>query len=235
MTQFLDVFGLDASSDIVRTVVLALPVLVLPTLLVFLMLGRRRAKARARGTPLTAYEDRNVPPAPPAWPVVEYTPAPAGEVPQVTPNLELPQIEADSEVVPLIVNMPPAPQPVEAIESLQAALNQAMRSPPNATLAPLFLDMARHHKVAGDESSYLAALRSAAGLAAQHGPRAAHAEARLELAEAAFKSGDLIGACEQWQMARDALQDDGQKTAYAVVDKRMRDHGCPTDWVLTDF
>ena len=116
-----------------------------------------------------------------------------------------------------------------------AQINDATASSSKTALAPLYLELARLHRAAGNETASLAALRSAAGLSAQHGPRAAHAEARLELAEAAFKSGDLTGACEQWQMARTALHEDGQKDAHARVEKRMRDNGCPTDWVLTDF
>jgi hypothetical protein len=102
-------------------------------------------------------------------------------------------------------------------------------------LAPLYLQLASVHERSGNAAGALAALRSAAGIAAQHGPKAAHAEARLQLAEAAYLSGDLTSACEHWQLARGAFQDDGQKDAHAKIEKRMRDHGCPTDWVLTDF
>ena len=79
------------------------------------------------------------------------------------------------------------------------------------------------------------ALRAAAGCGALHGPRSAHAEARLQLGEAAYATGDLASACEQWQLARTAFLADGQKEQHARVEKRMRDNGCPTDWVLTDF
>jgi hypothetical protein len=246
MTQVLDVFGMDASDDVVRVVALALPVLVLLTLVVLLIRARRRAKAKAAASLVTAFDDPSSRHAP-MDPVVAPVALAARDVVVVQEKpVELPAVAAtvsDSEeaaekqgnVGAPDAKMPPVQKSQSAIESLQAQLNNAMKSAQNSTLAPLFLDMARHHQAAGDESSYLAALRSAAGLAAQHGPRAAHAQARLELAEAAFKSGDLIGACEQWQIARVALQDDGQKDAYAVVDKRMRDNGCPTDWVLTDF
>lgn len=125
--------------------------------------------------------------------------------------------------------------PTLSIAALNMQIEHAMASASTTSVAPLYLEVARLHKAAGDYSAYLVALRSAAGTAAQFGPRAAHAEARLALAEAAFEAGDLTGACEQWQMARVALQEDGQKAAYAQTDKRMRDNGCPTDWVLTDF
>jgi hypothetical protein len=105
----------------------------------------------------------------------------------------------------------------------------------NGTLAALYLDLARCHGLAGDEASRLSALRSAATHGSQYGPHAAHAEARIELAESAFRAGDLTSACEQWQMARMALLRDGQTERHASVEKRMRENGCPTDWVLTGF
>jgi hypothetical protein len=240
MTQILDVLGLDSSGDVVRAFALALPVLVLLTLLVLLIRGllirgRRRAKEKSLDAPLTVIKNRSEPSEPvaqhgPQEVVLSVRPAVAATLPSTAQRIGAPR-----EMPAPAAKMPRTHQSLEAIEKLQTQLNIAMKSAPNSKLAPMFLDMARHHKAAGDESSYMAALRSAAGFAAQHGPRAAHAQARLELAEAAFNSGDLIGACEQWQMARVALQDDGQKDAYAAVDKRMRDNGCPTDWVLTDF
>jgi hypothetical protein len=105
----------------------------------------------------------------------------------------------------------------------------------NGALATLYLDLARSHGLAGDEASRLSALRSAATHGSQYGPHAAHAEARLELAEIAFRAGDLTSACEQWQMARMALLKDGQTERHASIEKRMRENGCPTDWVLTGF
>lgn len=103
------------------------------------------------------------------------------------------------------------------------------------SLAPLYLELARAYLAAGREDDALSALRSAAGLAALHGPKAVHAEARVELAEAAYHAGDLTSACEHWQLARAAYQDDGQSGGAARIGKRMHENGCPTDWVLTDF
>jgi hypothetical protein len=36
-------------------------------------------------------------------------------------------------------------------------------------------------------------------------------------------------------MARMAFLKDGQSERHASIEKRMRDNGCPTDWVLTGF
>jgi hypothetical protein len=57
----------------------------------------------------------------------------------------------------------------------------------------------------------------------------------MQLAEAAYISGDLTSACEHWHLARGAYLASGQIEEHARVEKRMRDNGCPTDWVLTDF
>jgi hypothetical protein len=122
-----------------------------------------------------------------------------------------------------------------AIQSLQATLNGAMNIQTNTALAPIYLELALKYLAAGDEAHYNEALLAAAALAAQHGPRSVHAEVRLELAAAAVRAGDTTGACEQWQMARIAFEEDGQKDAYDRVDLLMRENGCPTDWVLTDF
>lgn len=224
MTEFLKVPGLevlrlDAFDPVVQPLILALPVFVLATLIAILarlLRARRRRLAAAReAAPLTLTS-------------AQAANQPVAAAPAASPRAAIPS--------PAAAPAPSIPTPTtDPIASLQSKIDAAMKVQPNSTLAPMFLEMARHHKAAGNESSYLAALRSAAGLAAQHGPRATHADARLQLAEAAFVAGDLTGACEQWQIARDALRDDGQKDAHARVDQRMRDNGCPTDWVLTDF
>lgn len=136
-------------------------------------------------------------------------------------------------------NAAPAPQPDVVVSldvpSLKRSLAAVEASERVSELAPIYLAIARAHDRAGDTNAKLVALRSAAGLAARHGPLSAHAEARIELADIAYRAGDLTEACEQWQIARTALLADGQTGAHAEIDKTMRDHQCPTDWVLTDF
>lgn len=228
MTQLLDVFGLDVSDLYVRSVALALPAAVLLTLVVLLIMKSKKKKSK-RGAaiepPLSASPaaDKVRDATAVVMPIAMPQQTPATPVASAAPAALLSQPGASVSV-----------QPVSAAQ-LQTELNGKLASAPKATLAPLYLELARQCRASGDESACLAALRSAAGLAAQHGPRAAHAEARLELAEAAYAAGDLHGACEQWQMARTAFSEDGQKAAHARVEKLMRDHSCPTDWVLTDF
>lgn len=125
--------------------------------------------------------------------------------------------------------------PRQEIERLEATLKTATTTEQQTALAPVYLQLARQYFAAGDEDAFLTALRQAAGLASLHGPLLVHAEARLELAAAALRAGDTTGACEQWQMARIAFEQLGEDEAHDRVDKLMRDNGCPTDWVLTDF
>lgn len=229
MTELFNLPGLDGVDKILHPLILALPIFVFATLIALIARLRRSAKTKRIARQTTEVAAQKI-----------VTAVPAAALPRDMPNAV--QNAAANAVLRQTTVDEPRPNPLVAptiaadpIAALQSQIDNVMKVQPNNTLAPLFLEMARHHKAVGDEAAYLAALRSAAGLGAQHGPRAAHAEARLQLAEAAFNAGDLTGACEQWQMARDALRDDGQKDAHARVEQRMRDNGCPTDWVLTDF
>lgn len=199
--------NIGTQEGIVQLLVVALPVATLALLVILLGLRISRKPATKAHPPLKAFDDG------PAHPDDAHVPA-AGEVPAV-----LPAVVDDETTIGHIA---------QQIASI-AALGK------KNTLAPLYLQLASAHQHRGNTEGQLAALRSAAGLAAQHGPRSAHAEARVQLAEAAYLAGDLTSACEHWQLARGAFQDDGQKDAHAKIEKRMRDHGCPTDWVLTDF
>jgi hypothetical protein len=208
MSEFVSLFGLDPADDIVRAAVLAIPVAVLLTLLLILVVKSKAKRKRLKARIETGGA------APETFVSGHETVVPPASEPQASAVIH------------------PAENPIEAVKT---KLKEALSRDAKSSLAPLYLELARQQRAAGNEAECLSALRSAAGMAAQHGPRSAHAEARLELAEAAYKAGDLTGACEQWQIARTALHDDGQKEAHARIDKRMRDNGCPTDWVLTDF
>lgn len=64
-------------------------------------------------------------------------------------------------------------------------------------------------------------------------PIAAHA--RYELGNLAKASSDLMGACENWQMARTLYEESGDKKKVRELDSVMADSGCPSDWVLNNF
>jgi hypothetical protein len=122
-----------------------------------------------------------------------------------------------------------------SVDQIGKRIDAAVAAGDRMALAGLYLALARGHRREGNAAASMSALRSAAGYGALHGPRVVHAAARLELAEVAYEAGDLTSACEQWQLARTAFLDDGATAEHAAVEKRMRDNGCPTDWVLTDF
>jgi hypothetical protein len=126
------------------------------------------------------------------------------------------------------------PQPEDA-DTIIKKIEHALVRGEKTSLSGLYFDLAGAHERLGNDEARMSALRSAAGYGALHGPPLAHAVARLALAETAHQAGDLASACEQWQMARTAFQQGGETEQYARVDKRMRENGCPTDWVLTDF
>lgn len=145
--------------------------------------------------------------------------------------------------VPAPVHVPAAPTvleltPQEAQEEatrLEAEITRAEDAEETVELAKLYLALGKARMVLGEEAAGLEALRSAAGLAGLYKAQRVHAEARLELAEAAVRHGDPTTACEHWQMARMAFLEDGAKAEGERIDRRMRAQGCPTDWVLTDF
>ena len=125
---------------------------------------------------------------------------------------------------------------VDTLErNIEDRIRAAEANRQTSELAALYLELGRQRQAENRPKEAIAALGSAAAVAAKFGPKSVHAEARLELAEWAYKTGDLTTACEHWQIARSALQDDGQTKASARIDQIMRENGCPTDWVLTDF
>jgi hypothetical protein len=102
-------------------------------------------------------------------------------------------------------------------------------------LAKLHLRKARDAVAAGDVIAATGLLRQSIGYAQQAGDASIHADARLDLAEIAREAGDLTTACEHWQIARKLFHDLSRKDRLAEADALMLRHGCPTDWVLTDF
>jgi hypothetical protein len=123
----------------------------------------------------------------------------------------------------------------ENVETIAHRIDAAQAAGDNAALADLYLALADAYKKRGDEKARMTALTSAAGCGALHGPHASHGSARMQLADLAYGAGDLTSACEHWHLARGAFQAGGQTEEHARVEKLMRDHGCPTDWVLTGF
>ena len=97
------------------------------------------------------------------------------------------------------------------------------------------LGIAQSQVQSGQASAAAATLRDAIHLAASSGLTGPHAAARLELGELARLDGDLITACEHWQIARGLFHELGARERVKAAETRMSEHGCPTDWVLNDF
>ncbi len=194
------------SEALLRVIILVVPVFVLLVLLSVLIARKRARRQRL----LSAYTK----PADEDRVSIQETATPMNSMTQHTSARSLARDE------------------IAAIESQIAA---AAASGKHHVMASMYLNLAAQNRALGLDKEAQSALRSAAGIGSQHGPEAAHAAARIALAEAAFDHGDLTAACEQWQLARMAFQRDGKTVEADGVDKRMRANGCPTDWVLTDF
>jgi len=102
-------------------------------------------------------------------------------------------------------------------------------------LPGLHLALARVRLDAGRMEDASDQLRKSIRIAARLGNKEAHARARLELGDIARRSGDLTTACEHWQIARGLFHELERASDLKAVETRMRQHGCPTDWVLNDF
>jgi tetratricopeptide (TPR) repeat protein len=197
-------------------VVLLIPVAVILTLVVLLW-RRRRKQSGTSSSPRDASSGTFHAIAQP----LTDTEKPAAQVIQQVPQEVLQDAHQDD-----------APAKPEAI---LAVIENAIADGETTTLSGLYFKLAAAYGAEGDLRARMEALRSAAGNGALYGPHAAHAAARLALGEAAQAAGDLTSACEQWQLARTAFLEGGDTDQHARVEKQMRENGCPTDWVLTDF
>lgn len=97
------------------------------------------------------------------------------------------------------------------------------------------LVVVKQHLEAGAATAAASSLRELVRIAAASGLADQHAAARLELGELARQDGDLITACEHWQIARGLFYDLKNGHNLKTVEVQMRNHGCPTDWVLNNF
>jgi hypothetical protein len=192
---------------LLSAIVFVIPIAVLLTL-IFLWLSRRR-------------NGRGVPPPPPNVPNEPFRAVPQPPA-------------AAHQTIAETAELPPRTK-ADDIDAISNKIENAIACGEKTSLSALYLDLAGGHERLGNVEDRMSALRSAAGYGAHHGPPAAHAAARLALAESAHQAGDLTSACEQWQMARTAFLQSGETEQHARVEKRMRENGCPTDWVLTDF
>jgi hypothetical protein len=135
-----------------------------------------------------------------------------------------------------------SPTPLEPAQSLQLsgqrllqAIEGAERSGQEQDLAGLYLQLALELLKGPRPAEAAQVLTRCVRCAAKFDQRRIQAQARIELGDLARTSGDLTTACEHWQIARTLLHDLKKRAEFEMVDRLMRQFGCPTDWVLTDF
>lgn len=117
---------------------------------------------------------------------------------------------------------------VAVVEAAKSARDDPLLSRNSVALARLLLA-----RSARPQASVL--LQSAVMAARRAKLPMVHAEARIELAELALIEGDLTSACEHWQMAKLMFHETGRRSDHDRMADLMRNHRCPTDWILTNF
>lgn len=159
--------------------------------------------------------------------------------PPSAPEPSAPQAAAEVfRAVPPLDTLPPAadvaPAPAPPVD-WAARVAGAEAAGDQRALASAYLAYARAELAAGRTEAAAGHLRTSLRAATQGRSPALQAEARLELAELARAAGDLTTACEHWQIARSLFHDLADAARLGETERLMRQHGCPTDWVLNDF
>lgn len=130
---------------------------------------------------------------------------------------------------------PPEPPVTLGASALAERIGVLEAKGPEAELPRLYLALAQGQIGGGAGGQAAETLRKCIRLAAKLGQKPVHAAARLELGDLVREEGDLTTACEHWQIARGLFFELKNEKELAASEKRMRQHGCPTDWVLNDF
>lgn len=202
--------------------------------------GGAQSRSAPPPPPVTAPAPKTAPPKSQVQPPRTESPAPVAPASASAPRSERP---APPPPPPVTAGPPPAPpspaRPVvdaALVTSLERSIRAAVGSGDEASVARLSLQLARAlpagHEHGHDVESYL---RRAITVAMRLGDTATHAAARLELGDRVGGRGDMITACEHWQIARQIFWDENRRDGIAEADQRMIANGCPTDWVLNDF
>lgn len=165
--------------------------------------------------------------APPSAVPLEIAPLAAAPIEDV-PSPSEPLGEGEDE---MIKHIGPIPDP-KTPDELHLDIQTAERAGNHALLARLCLDLAQ---ATPSDPRIPEVLRKCVRAAMRSKSFAVHAAARLELAERARLAGDLTTACEHWQIARGLFFDMNDRDLHKTAEGLMLRHGCPTDWVLTDF
>lgn len=126
-------------------------------------------------------------------------------------------------------------RPARRSDDLSEAVAGAEKAGDEARLAGLSIELARLFDAEGRTIDAGEMLRKSIRIAARLGLKETHAAARLALGDLSRQCGDLTTACEHWQLARGLYAELGKAAELEAAETRMRNSGCPTDWVLNDF
>ncbi len=126
-------------------------------------------------------------------------------------------------------------RPVQDVAGLEKRIEGLKGDPESSQLAGLYRELAAHYRNRGEYDSASATLRESLGVAMRLNLKEEQARSRLEMGEVMADKGDLVAACEQWQIARELYAETNQKNESVAIDAKMRETGCPTDWVLNEF
>lgn len=166
------------------------------------------------------------PPGAPPPPVVQPAPAP--------PLPPFPRTASAPAPTPPAATAPSAQS--DEVVRIERAIRAAVAQADEASVATLSLQLARALPQGQEQGHDVEAyLRRSIMIAMRLGDTPTHAAARLELGDRVGARGDMITACEHWQIARQIYWDGNLADGLAEADRRMIANGCPTDWVLNDF
>lgn len=224
---------------LIGIIALGLPIFALLTTIALALRRRRRKKpATTADAPKSTarYGDDAKPASPPPEVPASRPPANAGAAPEPRVVGKANRRYA-ARTEPKWPSQQTAAQPAPPLsaEALTAAIKNAETKGDQTQLPGLYLALAGHSQAGGGLSEAAELLRKSIRIAVATGRNEEHAKARLELGDIARMSGDLTTACEHWQIARRLYQEMSRKAELATAEARMRDNGCPTDWVLNDF
>lgn len=121
------------------------------------------------------------------------------------------------------------------LEAVKASIADALKAKDQSALGQLYLTQGVLLKQAGEMHPAADILRKSVMIAMQMKDARLHAMGRLELGDIVAELGDLTTACEHWQLAKRMFLEVRHRADSDAADERMLKHGCPTEWVLTEF
>lgn len=145
------------------------------------------------------------------------------------------ELRPDDPVFTPVVDESPSRSADDEEKELVLSLATAKAERDDASLSRSSVLLARLLIARSERVQAATLLQSAAMVARRAKLPVTHAEARIELAELALVDGDMTSACEHWQMAKLMFHETGRRLDQDRMADIMRQHRCPTDWVLTNF